>query len=228
MALRCRERTITRKSRLDSAHFEPAGGRPATVTEALSACRLLMWWTAPGLSNRAASSRVQNASGSSHQSSQIKQVARPASDAQSNESPATVGLCFRETGLWGAETVASERAVRFNLSSAETKRPDENPPVRHYLHDTGKSLFARDCVVGLGGLELPTKRLSADWAGGYSVDVPMRRFALKSEEKMLLRDRSVKDANARAAGNPGADCDPVRPYADKGARSHVRAAASPP
>jgi dihydrofolate reductase len=37
------------------------------------------------------------------------------------------------------------------------------------LHDTdidpksgaGKSLFARDCVVGLGGLELPTKRLSA-------------------------------------------------------------------
>jgi hypothetical protein len=25
----------------------------------------------------------------------------------------------------------------------------------------GKSLFARDCVVGLGGLELPTKRLSA-------------------------------------------------------------------
>jgi hypothetical protein len=138
MALRCRERTITRKSRLDSAHFEPAGGRPATVTEALSACRLLMRWTAPGLSNRAASSRVQNASGSSHQSSQIKQVARPASDAQSNESPATVGLCFRETGLWGAETVASERAVRFNLSSAETKRPDENPPVRHYLHDTGK------------------------------------------------------------------------------------------
>jgi hypothetical protein len=161
MALRCRERTITRKSRLDSAHFEPAGGRPATVTEALSACRLLMRWTAPGLSNRAASSRVQNASGSSHQSSQIKQVARPASDAQSNESPATVGLCFRETGLWGAETVASERAVRFNLSSAETKRPDENPPVRHYLHDTGKSLFVWDCVVGLRGLELPTKRLSA-------------------------------------------------------------------
>ena len=29
------------------------------------------------------------------------------------------------------------------------------------LHDTGKSLFARDCVVALGGLELPPKRLSA-------------------------------------------------------------------
>jgi hypothetical protein len=27
------------------------------------------------------------------------------------------------------------------------------------LHETGKSLFALDCVVGLGGLELLTKRL---------------------------------------------------------------------
>ena len=32
--------------------------------------------------------------------------------------------------------------VTFNRSSAETKRPLENPPVRCYLHDTGKSLFA--------------------------------------------------------------------------------------
>jgi hypothetical protein len=30
-----------------------------------------------------------------------------------------------------------------------------------YLHDTGKSLFVWDCVVGLGRLELLTKRLSA-------------------------------------------------------------------
>ncbi|MFY9840881.1 MAG: hypothetical protein WAK55_31310, partial [Xanthobacteraceae bacterium] len=29
------------------------------------------------------------------------------------------------------------------------------------LQDTGKSLFVWDCVVGLRGLELPTKRLSA-------------------------------------------------------------------
>jgi hypothetical protein len=34
-------------------------------------------------------------------------------------------------------------------------------PIRRYLHQTGKSLFEQDCVVGLGGLELLTKRLSA-------------------------------------------------------------------
>jgi hypothetical protein len=34
-------------------------------------------------------------------------------------------------------------------------------PIRRNLHDTGKSLFVWDCVVGLGGLEPPTKRLSA-------------------------------------------------------------------
>ena len=34
---------------------------------------------------------------------------------------ATVGLCFREKGLCGAETAASKRPVTFNLSSAETK-----------------------------------------------------------------------------------------------------------
>jgi len=31
----------------------------------------------------------------------------------------------------------------------------------HIVDDPGKSLFDGDCVVGLGGLELPTKRLSA-------------------------------------------------------------------
>jgi hypothetical protein len=41
-------------------------------------------------------------------------------------------------------------------------------------------------------------------------------------------NRRPNGADARAAGNPGADCDPVRPSADTGARSHVRAAASPP
>jgi hypothetical protein len=48
--------------------------------------------------------------------------------------------------------------VRF--SSERPLLDDENPPAGRYLHDTGKSLFARDCVVGLGGLELPTKQLS--------------------------------------------------------------------
>jgi hypothetical protein len=50
--------------------------------------------------------------------------------------------------------------VTFNRSSTETKSPHENPPIRRYSHGIGKSLFVWDCVVGLGGLELPTKRLS--------------------------------------------------------------------
>jgi hypothetical protein len=39
------------------------------------------------------------------------------------------------------------------------KVPHENPPIRRCLHDTGESLFLWDCVVELGGLELPTNRL---------------------------------------------------------------------
>jgi len=34
-------------------------------------------------------------------------------------------------------------------------------PLRADLYDTWKSLFVCNCVVGLGGLELPTKRLLA-------------------------------------------------------------------
>ena len=39
------------------------------------------------------------------------------------------------------------------------KARQENPPIRRYLRDAGKSLFVLDCVVGPRGLELPTKRL---------------------------------------------------------------------
>src|SRR5215469_18541557 len=43
-------------------------------------------------------------------------------------------------------------------------------------------------------------------------------------------NRPPNDADVRptAAGNPSAYCDPVRPYADTGARLHFRAAPSPP
>jgi hypothetical protein len=71
----------------------------------------------------------------------------------------TVGLYFRETGFCRAETAAPKRPVTVNRSSAETKALHENPEIRRHLHDTRKSPFVWDCVVGLGGLELPTKRL---------------------------------------------------------------------
>jgi hypothetical protein len=72
---------------------------------------------------------------------------------------ATVGLRFRETGFWGAETPAPKRPRDIQPIVSRDKAPRENPPIRRYLHDTGKSLFVWDCVVGPGGLEPPTKRL---------------------------------------------------------------------
>ena len=74
---------------------------------------------------------------------------------------ANAGLRCRETRFCGAETKAPKRHVKSNRQLAETKRAHESPPVRGYSQRAGKSLFARDCVVGPGGLELPTKRLSA-------------------------------------------------------------------
>jgi hypothetical protein len=104
-----------------------------------------------------------------------------------NEKMRRIG--FRETRFCGAETTASKKAVTSNRSSAETKRPRENPPVRPYLHDTGKSLFAWDCVVGLGGLEpgtifpaWPSPNGRKDWTSALnraSVSLPFTgRMAL--------------------------------------------------
>ena len=39
------------------------------------------------------------------------------------------------------------------------------------MHDTGKSLFVGDCVVGPEGLEPPTNRLSATWLCANSDEV---------------------------------------------------------
>jgi hypothetical protein len=69
-------------------------------------------------------------------------------------------LCFRETGFCKAETKPPKQPLTYNRRTVETKCADESPPVRGYSQQAGKSLFARDCVVGLGGLEPPTNRLS--------------------------------------------------------------------
>jgi hypothetical protein len=69
-------------------------------------------------------------------------VMRAAAEAAVSDVSTSVGLYFRETGFCGSETAASKRPVTFNRSLAETKPPHENPPIRRYLHDTGKSLFA--------------------------------------------------------------------------------------
>jgi hypothetical protein len=70
----------------------------------------------------------------------------------------------------GAPSIQAQQGQRLRfVAHADLKILDpvwttayiENPPVRLYSHDPGKSLFGLDCGVGLRGLELPTKRLSA-------------------------------------------------------------------
>ena len=58
-------------------------------------------------------------------------------------------------------TPSRQRCRMDRIAGQQRQRPrTKNPPIRRYLHDNRKSLFVWDCVVGLGGLELPTKRLS--------------------------------------------------------------------
>jgi hypothetical protein len=55
-----------------------------------------------------------------------------------------------------------------------------------YLHDTGKSLFVWDCVVGLGGLELPTKRLSVA-SSEQPVRIDFARFCFSHDPSVVAR-----------------------------------------
>jgi hypothetical protein len=61
---------------------------------------------------------------------------------------------FPGNGILRAETKAPEKRLRFEWPSEETTRTHGSPQIRGYSQRAGKSLFARDCVVGLGGLEL--------------------------------------------------------------------------
>jgi hypothetical protein len=65
-------------------------------------------------------------------------------------SSSSVSLRFRETGFCGAETAGAEKARPIQPIVSRDKAPHENPPIRRHLHDTGKSLFVWDCVVGPG------------------------------------------------------------------------------
>ena len=76
----------------------------------------------------------------------------------------SLGHCrslFPGNGIVRGRDSGVEKARHIQSIVSRDKTPQENPPIRRYLHDTGKSLFVWNCVVELGGLELPTKRLSA-------------------------------------------------------------------
>src|SRR5260370_36181276 len=55
------------------------------------------------------------------------------------------------SGLGSSSLVGSSITVENTFASVFESTPvhgDETPPIRRLLHDTGKSLFVGDCVVG--------------------------------------------------------------------------------
>src|SRR5262249_12113547 len=69
---------------------------------------------------------------------------------------------FPGNGFLPAETNAPEWPLTQTSHLKETNHAHETRLIRVIPQQFGKSRFARDCVVGLGGLELSTKRLSPD------------------------------------------------------------------
>src|SRR6516225_661968 len=99
-----------------------------------------------------------------------RRVVAAAPDARSSFSISNK-RCFRTSlqkncslvpgnGILPAETNVPEWPLRQTSHLKETNHAHETRLFRVIPPQMGKSLFAPDCVVGLGGLELPTKRLS--------------------------------------------------------------------
>jgi hypothetical protein len=73
-------------------------------------------------------------------------------------------LLLRYALRLGVESVVLPFQLKFAMDGSAPNTGD--PAIKsaeglHYSHSIGKSLFVSNCVVGLRGLELPTKRLSA-------------------------------------------------------------------
>ena len=100
---------------------------------------------------------------------------------------------------------AGARGLRARIGDYANHPPAEGNKVEHLLHDLLHEAGEADLSVCCTGVTLDEQkarrkfekeavaatqqeRLMCLNQGGYSVDVPMRRFALKSQENMLLRD----------------------------------------
>jgi hypothetical protein len=109
--------------------------------------------------------------------------------------------------LWGNTYTyigeAGARGLRARIGDHANHPPAEGNKVEHLLHDLLREAGEADLSVCCTGVTLDEQkarrkfekeavattqqeRLMCFNNGGYSVDVPMQRFVLKSEEKMLL------------------------------------------
>ena len=115
-------------------------------------------------------------------------------------------LTFR---LWGNTYTyigeAGARGLRARIGDYANHPPADGNKAEHLLHDLLQAAGEADLSVCCTGVTLDDQRARRNFekeavaatqqeclmclnTGGYSVDVPMRRFVLESEEKMLIRD----------------------------------------
>ena len=113
-------------------------------------------------------------------------------------------LIFR---VWGNTYTyigeAGARGLRARIADYANHPPAEDSKVEHLLHDLLREADEVELSVCCTGVTLDEQRARRNFEkeavaatqqeglmclnnGGYSIDDPMRRFVLKSEEKMLL------------------------------------------
>ena len=123
--------------------------------------------------------------------------------------PKQAGVYKLTFKLWGNTYTyigeAGARGLRARIADYANYPPAEGNKVENLLHDLLKEAGEADlsvCCTGVTLDELKARRnfekeavaatqqarLMCLNTGGYSIDVPMRRFVLRSEEKMLLRE----------------------------------------
>jgi len=121
--------------------------------------------------------------------------------------PKRAGVYKLTFKLWGNTYTyigeAGARGLRARIGDHANYPPAEGNKAEHLLHDLLKEADEAELSVCCTGLTLDEQKARRNFeketiaatqrerlmclnTGGYSVDVPMQRFALKSEEKMLL------------------------------------------
>jgi len=121
--------------------------------------------------------------------------------------PKQAGVYKLTFKLWGNTYTyigeAGARGLRARIADYSNYPPAEGNKVEHLLHDLLKEADEVELFVCCTGVTLDEQKARRNFekeavtatqqerlmclnTGGYSIDVPMRRFVLKSEEKMLL------------------------------------------
>ena len=132
--------------------------------------------------------------------------------------PKQAGVYRLTFKLWGNTYTyigeAGARGLRARIGDYANYPPADGNKEEHLLHDLLREAGVADLTACCTGVTLDEQKARRNFEkeavaatqqerlmclnkGGYSVDVPMRRFVLKSEEKMLLSD--LKRVRAKLA-----------------------------